>query len=733
MPTTGDATGTETIEGRLCHPPRYFKDGFLIGKLEGPDQDFTIKGNFIEPAFGERYTMTGRWETHDKHGRQFSVESYTLHLPSTEDGIMRFLTQSLNGIGPVTAEAMTDAFERKTLSIIREDPIRVAAEIKGVTEKMAREWATALAEMAEMAEVQVQIETMLAGHLGPRAIKKILQRYRLEAPTVIKANPYRLIEIAGIGFPTADQIAVGRLGYPRRGGARQLAATMHAMDVFANDGHTTTTRVGLSAKVGSLLGTGDGPGEGGLEPLVHLGKQDIQTPRLYSAEMGIARRLADLMGGYGEDTPLYTGHIEDKLADDQIPAAQIIAESPVSILTGPPGTGKTYLLARLVEAQRYPPMLAAPTGKAAKRMGEALDRLGAARTIHSLLGGRPKDGGGWIWTKTRNNPLDTYWLILDEVSMVDTALLSVALDAVPDGARVTLVGDPNQLPSVGAGAVLRDLLASGRIPHAELKTIKRNSGRIVAGCHSLIAGQMPATATMAEAFPAGGDPNSDLNLIGVNTKNIQATIPKLLDYLQQTHGFDPLADVQVMSPLNDKGEASCKPLNELLQRKYVQSAKFAGFDFGLGDKVICRKNGTVKMRDGDDTTVVNGDFGRVTGLDTVSKALIVQHFFPDRFCLYKVHEARNALRLAYAVTVHKMQGSSAPVVIIPCHRSAAGSPVWTRELIYTAISRAEKYCFLVGTPGLIEKAIGRRQIELRRSDLVSKLHRMIPGEGNDNA
>ena len=423
-----------------------------------------------------------------------------------------------------------------------------------------------------------------------------------------------------------------------------------------------------------------------------------------------------------------------QLTDEQLSAVEMVKGNKISVLTGGPGTGKTVTVNEVcnwADSQRMSVAMAAPTGKAAKRMTEATGR--EASTIHRLLGGM-MDNGEFIFSFNQNNPLHIDLLIVDEVSMVTSDLMSSLLRAIMNsGTRILIVGDEGQLPSVGPGAVLRDILASGTIPHTRLTKIHRNSGEIVRACHQIAMGSVYNPCD--ELNPEAG---KNLRHIEIDSpERIAEIVRKIVAERMPERGYDPVWDVQVISPMNSRTSLSCDGLNAVLQGCLNPNPGPAPEDlkklgpWRIGDKVIQIKNAAIKNGDRkssgmqDLIQVVNGDMGRVVEF-VDEKKMIVRFFDPERTGI--VPRCRNDLLLAYAVTCHRMQGSEAPVVIVPVH--TVFGPFLTRSWVYTAISRAKQICITIGRFRAIAGAIGRHDAESRKTMLSEKLFQeWIEGEG----
>lgn len=679
------------------------RDGFIIAALETKE---TILGNLFGAIIGQEYEFTGAWVTDSRFGRQFKFDTYRTVTPQDLDGIRRYIIRA-KWLGPVLARKVVQEFGEDTLSILKNDPDKVAGTTPGITPAKAQEIAETLKSQEQNEAATVELETLLGGqHLPKQTIPTLIARYGSDAPARVKANPYSLIQLRGIGFLTADRVALSHsIGYEREGVERQKAAILYELqDAADSGGHTLLPRNVFEERVKARIGLL--PGEEAIgqleeEERIILTADTVALTNLYQDEQDVAGIIRQFLSTQDDLSKHITVDLKG-LAPDQVEAFTLAMRYPIFILTGAPGTGKTYTLQRIIEQFRAwgrKISLAAPTGKAAKRMSELIDR--PASTIHRLLGPEPYQDGNetkFSFSYGEGRPLPDDVVVIDEFSMVDISLAASLFRAIVPSTRLLIVGDHYQLPSVGPGAVLRDLLAAG-IPSYELTEIKRNTGDIVKACHAIKDGR-PAV------------PSPTLNLDnGFNFRHIQESDPaKIQEIIKDivTHrlpqrGYDPMWDVQCLSPVNDRGELSCKALNELLQNALNPyfpikgEANYASKSpFRPRDKVIQRKN-----QDIDGEFIVNGDLGEIAAI--TGHEIVVNFKFPDRRVCVKRNE--NHLTLAYCITIHKAQGSEAPVIIIPLHSSFGIFP--NRELIYTAISRAQDICITVGQWGYLEQAVKR--------------------------
>lgn len=706
------------VEGVLTSI-RFQQANFLIGKL---DNGITIKGEIVGAQVGLEYHFRGRWDRHPKWGDQFVFTEYQTTYPKNLEAIRLYLQENARWIGPEISRALVKAYGADTLQICKSDPGRVASEIKGITSRRAMEISAMLKNNEANEELQLALKELLGGtKVSKRVISKILEKWGQDAPARIRENPYSLIDhFQGVGFLTADEVA-RKVGYALDGAPRIRAGIVHALkEASFGNGHTCLPQVALLVGVEQLLGVpkiritqeikgliGDGllilvagkiegpPTEDGRPPSVRM----VYLPSLFEDEQLVAEKLKILAW---QTLPTGTPSLEG-LAEDQVEAIGKACSSGVFILTGGPGTGKTYTIKRIIDS--FPGAkisLAAPTGKAAKRMFEQSGFK--AQTIHKLLEPQ-KDGDKFVFARGIDNPIEADLIVLDEVSMVDISLMARFLEAVAPGTRLILVGDTYQLPSVGPGNVLKDLIASGQLPCTELTIIKRqDEGLIIRNCHRVKAG---------EDIELGNSVARDFFFLRrADEESIRETILELVSRrFPEAYQADPLRDVQVISPLREKTGLSCKVLNAEFQRRMNRNSILDGVRFKVGDKVIQTKNQY-------DRDIINGDIGYVQSIDRPTKSITVQFDSPTRTVPLPLFE--NDLGLAYCVTCHKYQGSEARIVVIPIHK-CFGVLVMQRNWLYTAISRAREVLVLVGQREEIPLIIRRNKQQRRFTRLKEML------------
>ena len=693
----------EQLQGILS-TIKYHRENYLIGILE---DGITVKGDMLSPQVGLEYTFRGNWERHPLWGNQFAFTEYQASYPTDLDVLRFYLMENCKWIGPSISKHLIDAYGTETLAICKKNPDRVASEISGITLRRAKRIAKMLQNNERDEKLQLALKELLSGtKISRRAVNKILEKWNQDALARIRENPYNLIDaIDGIGFLMADELA-RKLGYDFSGAPRLRAGILHILKEQAfSQGHICFPRMKLLSETEKILAIPPTRIDTELEPLeqenlVTIVDDFVYLKCHYDDEMLTAEKLKALV-----DQTLVPGQPDfEGLEEDQKEALAKAMMSGIFILTGAPGTGKTYTIKRIISS--FPEAriaLAAPTGKAAKRIYEQSGRF--ALTIHRLLKAQRVDGG-FVFTRDAENPIEADLIVLDEVSMVDTPLMARFLEAVAPGTRLILVGDTYQLPSVGPGNILKDLIASETIPSTDLTIIKRQEeGLIIRNCHRIKNG---------EDIELGNSATGDFFFLEHEDEEaIRKTILELiLHRFPEFYQADPLREVQVITPLREKTALSCKALNELFQRKINPKPKIDGVRYKVGDKVIQTKNQY-------DLDIINGDIGYVHDIDRSNQNIEVQFENPDRLIKLPLYE--NNLELAYAITCHKFQGSEARIVVIPIHRSF-GPMIMQRNWIYTAVSRAQEVCVLVGQREEIPRIIRRNRQERRFTRLQEILH-----------
>jgi exodeoxyribonuclease V alpha subunit len=700
------------------------ENGYTVArmKVEGRNGFVTVVGTLLNVTPGEVLKLTGQWKQHPRYGEQFQIESFETVVPATAKGIEKYLGSGMiKGIGPVMAKRLVQRFGVKTLNVIEEDMERLK-EVDGIGEKRIEMIRQAWDSQKEVRDIMV----FLQGHgVSPAYAAKIYREYGRESVGVVKRNPYRLAEdIFGIGFLSADRIA-GHLGIEKDAPARIAAGIMYALQQLADDGHLFYPAAALSQEAAKMLGVDEGAlpdaiGELAREKKVVLEASDshgegglVYLERLHTAERGVATNLARIAGGPrqqalpGADGAL--SRVQSRLGIDlsmnQRRAVEASISEKVLIVTGGPGTGKTTIIntiLQIYEGLKQKVLLAAPTGRAGKRMTEATGH--EARTIHRLLEYAPASG---TFKRDGQNRLEADLVVVDEVSMVDAVLMYHFLEAVPDGAALLLVGDADQLPSVGPGNVLRDMIDSGAFPVVRLDEIFRQcrESAIVRNAHRINSGLMPELEA--------GEGMRDFYFI--HLEDPQEVLDRIVDLcgkrIPKRFGFSAFEDIQVIAPMH-RGVAGVANINAELQKRLnpvTMELVRGGRAFRPGDKVM-------QVRNNYDKNVFNGDMGRIQAIDGETQEVRVDY---DGTLVSYDYSDLDEITLAYAVSVHKAQGSEYPVVIVPV--LTQHYLLLQRNLLYTAVTRGKKLVVLVGTKKALAIAVRNDKQQLRYSLLKERL------------
>ncbi|HTX18857.1 MAG TPA: ATP-dependent RecD-like DNA helicase [Bacteroidota bacterium] len=689
------------------------ENGYLIGLLKTEKGSVSIVGHILEPREGDDYVVTGSWTTHPKYGRQFKVESYSLKEPTTLHGVEEYLASGLiHGVGPALASRIVKTFGTKTLDVLNRTPDRLL-EVEGVGKKKLAKIVESASSIRDMQEVMTFLKSY---HITTSQAIKIFKQYGKGAPGVVKNNPYQLIDdVQGIGFQIADSIAQ-KVGVQPESPYRLEAGIRFVLnDACRTAGHCYLPREELARRAAELLVIDEAKAERAIDATVGTGyliaEGDKLFPfQLHRAETEAAERIGSLLRKGTRpfsERKLYDSLIRIErrhgLEFDTKQRNAILhsIQKPITILTGGPGTGKTLCVNGIIELAdeigiRY--LLCAPTGRAAKRLSELSSR--EAKTIHRLLEFEPQSG---LFRRDAQTPLDCDMVIVDEVSMVDIELFAFLLDAVKPESQLVLVGDVDQLPSVGPGQVLRDLIEAGTIGTVRLDTIFRQSeeSTIISNSHRINAGEMPLFS-------------SDFKLIEEATPEaIQSTIVRLSStILPQNHRYDPFDDVQVLAPMHN-GAAGVRDLNKELQKALNGHSRvcWQGSErkFLMGDKVMQVKNNY-------DKDVFNGDLGRVSGVEKENGLLLVN--FYGKAVEYTFEEL-DELTLAYAMTIHKSQGNEFKAVIVPVAMSHY--IMLQRNLLYTAVTRARELIIVVGEMKALAIAVRNDEVRERNTMLSKRL------------
>ena len=707
---------SEELEG-VIESLLYANDesGYAVVRLRSGGQLLTAVGNLTAPVPGERVHLKGRWTSHPRFGRQFSVQEYQSHTPATVEGIERYLGSGLiPGIGGELARRIVEAFGEQTLEILDRQPKRLK-EVEGIGRKRIASIGAAWKQQRGIRKVMIFLQSHGA---GPSLAAKIYKRYGDRSIAVVRDNPYRLaLDMFGVGFLTADRIARA-IGIEANSPSRAQAGILHVLEECSGEGHLYYPQSALAERCRKLLEVDDGVISSALQELRNDGKLIIEDqtdpavylPIHYQAETGIALLLTRLQassraGGRIESKraiPWVQERMNITLAENQLQALRTALDSKMMVITGGPGTGKTTIIRALLlileqAGARF--LQAAPTGRAAKRMQEAGGH--PAKTIHRLLEYSPAERE---FKRNQTNPLACEWLILDEVSMVDCPLMYHLLKALPSDSSLVLVGDADQLPSVGPGRVLNDIVRSGRVPVVELDQIFRQAeaSEIVVNAHRINGGLMPVQREEGDFyFIEQEDPEEVVRLV---LKLCRQRIPGRF-------GLDPVDDIQVLSPMH-RGPAGVSNLNRVLQDALNPgSGELAYGDrrFRPGDKVM-------QIRNNYDKEVFNGDIGRVVSIDTDARSLVAG--YEGRRVRYESTEL-DEIMLAYAVSVHKAQGSEFPSVIVPV--LTQHYLLLRRNLLYTAVTRAKRLVVLIGTKKALAIAVKNADTRKRYTGLRARL------------
>jgi exodeoxyribonuclease V alpha subunit len=681
---------------------------------------------------GARLKLEGRWKTHPKYGEQFEVVHYVEEMPATTEGIKRYLGSGLiKGVGPVMAKRIAEKFGPYTLDVIEKDIHRLN-EVDGIGPKRVKMIATAWEAQKQIKEIMLFLQSH---QVSTNLAVKIYKTYGDRAIGVVKDDPYRLArDIYGIGFLTADKIA-RNVGIAADAPQRIAAGIEYTLNQLADQGHVFAPRDHLVEAAVKILAVTPEQTEAQIAALHREDRIKIETlaPKpnqpvadavylnpFYHAEVSVARQIKQLLEAPESQLAIFadtdwpkafswlvaTRKLNVDLAERQRRAAQMALTQKVSILTGGPGTGKTstvQAILRLLQSKNKTALLAAPTGRAAKRLSESTGY--EAKTIHRLLEVSPSEG--FKFQRNQDNPLACDLLILDECSMIDLILMNNVLKAVPPAAHLLLVGDADQLPSVGAGNVLRDFIASGVIPVTRLDVIFRQAAdsTIITNAHRINRGEPPIFPQNKRDFYFFGkeEPEEAADLI---VDIVARRIPEKFDI--------PGHDIQVLSPMH-RGSVGARVLNEKLQST-LNPLRYDRPEYRSGSRVFRVGDRVLQLRNNYDKDVFNGDVGRIEAIDLEEGEIGVE--FEGRSISYEMSDL-DELTLAYAMSVHKSQGSEYPVVVLPM--LTQHYMMLQRNLLYTAITRAKKMVVIVGTRKAVAMAVKNDKIAARWSALQERL------------
>lgn len=720
------------------------ENGYTVLVVKAGKSRVSAVGIMPPIAVGEKLRITGDWTEHPVYGRQIKVQSIEIEKPTTLSGIEKYLSSGMiRGIGPATAKLLIRAFGEETLDVLYSQPEKLL-DVPGIGQKRAQMIQESYAEQAQQREAMVFLQSY---GVTPALAVKIYKRYGENVRQVITRNPYRLVEdVEGIGFKTADRIAAS-LGIEQTSEYRLSAGVKYTLsEATAGAGHCYLPRPELALAARRLLGSDADSIDRTIDSLIlshdisaqilpcDSGEEVVALylPSTYRAESEVARRLREMIDAMPDSMASdLTAQIDElerieglAFHPQQRQAIETAVTHGMTVITGGPGTGKTTIIKCIIKllSVHGDVALAAPTGRAAKRMSEACGM--EAKTLHRLLeyGGEEGD-----FARSEDNPLEIDTLIIDEMSMVDIFLMRSLLRALVPGTRLIMVGDADQLPSVGAGNVLRDILDSGVIPSVRLTEIFRQDEKsmIVYNAHRINRGESPRLNAKGSDFffERAVSPSDAAKRI---VTLCSARLPGFLN-------LDPVRQMQVLSPTK-KGECGVWMLNQLLQAEFNPPASGkhervrGDTTFREGDKVMqtrnnyqlkWKKDGAIGIEDGQG--VFNGDIGFVTFIDPQEHVMEVQ-FDDERTATYEGDDVDD-LELAYCISVHKSQGSEFPVVIMP----AVGGPpmLLTRNLFYTAVTRARRMVMIVGRENAIEQMIANVNTRRRYSALCWRLKQIM--------
>lgn len=729
------------IEGTVEHIVyKNDENGYTVARVKHKDEIISIVGYTPFLNEGQRVRVQGEWVTHQNFGQQIKVESCEEVVPSTVEGIEKYLSSGLiPGIGPVTAKRIVEKFGKDSLDIMEMNPVRLT-EVEGIGEKKALAIAESFQDQRELRQVMIFLQSYgISTSYGLKIFKKFGQG----TVKIVKENPYRLCEdITGIGFKTADKIA-RNLGIDLNSQSRIMSGIKYILSGCTANGHTYMPKLLLLDESVRLLNVSSDEVENALVYLVTSkqivgekieGDIAIYLTPLYFSELGVAKKLIELSffkdeensKNIFEEIEEYEKENNIEFADEQKAAISLGVQNGVCVITGGPGTGKTTIIKciiKIFEKRGMSIVLGAPTGRAAKRMTETTGY--EAKTIHRLLEMQFMPGeNGPMFAVDESNPIEADAIIIDEASMVDIILMNSLLKAVAPGTKLIMVGDVDQLPSVGPGNVLRDIIDSSAINVVRLDKIFRQADEslIAVNAHLINSGQMPVL----------NDKDKDFFFIQKsNPKDILDEIMELISRRLPSfkEGYDSTTDIQVLSPMR-KGETGIQNLNSRIQQILnppegnKKEKQFRDVIFREGDKVMQIKNNySVEWRsqsgkdDLQGTGVFNGDIGYIKRLDIENQSATI--LFDDEREVDYDFSNFDELQLAYAVTIHKSQGSEFKVIVIPI---SYGPPMlMTRNLIYTGVTRAKNLVVLVGMRQALLSMIKNDTIAQRYSGLKDRI------------
>jgi exodeoxyribonuclease V alpha subunit len=693
--------------------------GFRVIRLGGVEGrgGISVVGRFAAVGPGSRIRVTGDIVKDPRHGEQLRADAVVVVAPDTLVGLERYLGSGLvPGIGPGFAKRIVEVFGMDTLKVLDQSPERLA-EVPGLgtrrIEDIQKKWISARA----ISSIMLVLTTHGA---SPALASRIYERYGDRAAEIVQLHPYRLaLEVRGVGFKTADRIARS-LGIAGDHPERAQAGVLHMLESLADQGHVAAPRTALVDKTAQMLVVDPAHVEAAIDALFGAGRVHVEdglvfSARLYGAETTLAAEILRLresasrpLHGLEAAIAAFEAALGFSLAESQRAAVRAAAEQKIIVITGGPGVGKTTIVRAILsvfERARLSVRLAAPTGRAAKRLSEATKR--PASTIHRLLEYDPRLRKFAVGA---DRPLDTDALVVDEASMIDLELAVALFSAVPPAARVVIVGDSDQLPSVGPGAVLRDIIDSRVVPVVTLDEIFRQAAesRIVKNAHAILRGEMPESSDPSA-------PQADFFVISRRDPDEAArTLLELVtERIPKRFSLSPRDDIQVLTPMH-RGPAGTIALNQALQKALNPSGpalERRGTHYRVGDKVMQTKNDY-------DRDVYNGDVGIVVRVEPEEERLAVK--FDEREVVYE-DAALDVLTLAYATSIHKSQGSEYAAVVVPL--LTTHFVMLSRNLVYTAVTRAKRLCVLVADPRALALALAETRREERVTRLAERLRR----------
>ncbi|WHH58754.1 ATP-dependent RecD-like DNA helicase [Petroclostridium sp. X23] len=692
------------------------ENGFCVIKIKSkgfPDL-VTVVGNLAAVNVGAVLRLKGEWKYDSKYGKQFSAIDYRETIPATIAGIEKYLGSGLiKGIGPVYARRIVKHFKEDTLRVIEEETDHLI-HVDGIGKRRVDMIKKAWQEQKEIKNVMLFLQSH--GVSTAYAVK-IYKTYGNESIDIVKSNPFRLADdIWGIGFRTADKIAQ-QLGFDKNSFERCRSGIIYVLNQLSNDGHCYATREQIISETVHMLELEEGLIDGTIDRMIEEKsvipdeQNAIYLPPFYFSETGTAKRIREILAGQATQDAIDVNNLiteieqEQHITYDEVQkdAIKTAALSKFMVLTGGPGTGKTTTTLAIItvfQKMGKKVLLAAPTGRAAKRMSETTGM--ESKTIHRLLEFKPPEG----YQKNTDNPLECDVLIIDETSMVDIILMYNLLKAVTDDTVVILVGDVDQLPSVGAGNVLKDIIDSGQVEVIKLTRIFRQAlgSAIITNAHRINKGEMPNLHSGR---------NSDFFFIQEDEpqKRVETIQNLCTKRLPQYYKVNPVHDIQVLCPMQ-RGETGAQNLNAVLQEALNPThvtIKYGGTVYRLNDKVMQIKNNY-------DKNVFNGDIGTIVNMDTEDKTLVIR--FDGNDVEYDATELDEVV-LAYATTVHKSQGSEYKIVVAPF--TMQHYMMLQRNLLYTCVTRAKKVFVLVGAKKAVGIAVSNNKIEQRNTMLSMRL------------